>query len=148
MRAIVAARAAILCLACLPAACAPRPDIELQRAILASAVNESAINFTRIVAEDWDRMCVIPPYTRPEIARDATETSWRGFERSGIKMRDDVNLLVFLDGDDVVRSALVGRGADFDVREVTCVSAGSARWIAHPRSRAEPGMFTLTLARD
>lgn len=60
--------------------------------------NGSILNFDRLVEGDWNRMCIITPYTSREEAMKATGLDLERMAEYSIDLRDDVNLWIFAKG--------------------------------------------------
>lgn len=60
--------------------------------------NGSILNFDRLVEGDWNRMCIITPYTSMDEAMKATGLDLERMDDYSIHLRDDVNLWVFAKG--------------------------------------------------
>lgn len=65
--------------------------------------NTATIDFKDIVKEEWDSMFIFPTYTSYETIYDALGFEWDEVYKTGISYRDDITLLVFTNGDKVVR---------------------------------------------
>jgi hypothetical protein len=110
------------------AGCAPERNVAFEDLMLDEQSSGGVVDLANVVAGEWDRACVIQPYTQPDHASEGTGIRWSGFRRSGIKSRDDVSLLVFARGSEAVEGFLVGRQVVFDVRTTTCVSRENAKF--------------------
>lgn len=65
------------------------------KALSLEARNGSILDFDQLVEGDWNRMCIITPYTPLEDAVKATGLNLERMENYSIHYRDDVNLWVF-----------------------------------------------------
>jgi hypothetical protein len=62
------------------------------------------VNIVSLTDFQWDKAYVFPPYTPVEVMRDELGVqSYKDW--SGLGFRDDINLLVFLHGDQIVHYA-------------------------------------------
>lgn len=125
-------------------ACGPDRDPALESILVEAAGTDGAVvDLGASIGGDWDRVCIIRPYTPAETAQDAMGVTWGGVRRSGIEERDDVSLLAFIRGDEVVSSALVGRRPDFAVDGVVCLERDRARFRSVRWPDAGDGSFRL-----
>jgi hypothetical protein len=87
----------------LATSCAPRPDQELGRriSVAVEASDVSVVNVSEVAAFAWDRLFVFPPYTSS--TQIEKELGFRWSESARIESYDTFVLLVFVDGDRVVR---------------------------------------------
>ena len=132
----------IIAVGSVASSCGPRHDQSLENELFETP-DGVAVEMPEIVTEAWDRFCVITPYTPPDYAEEITGVAWSGFRDRG----DAFNLLVFIQHDQLVRSALVTRRVDFDVPEPTCFPAAEANFVAAPRPDS-PGFRLLLPAKD
>jgi hypothetical protein len=66
------------------------------------------VNITSLTDFQWDKAYVFPPYTPVEVMRDELGVqSYKDW--SGLGFRDDINLLVFLHGNQMVHYAEIER---------------------------------------
>ena len=81
--------------------------IDSLRTVLRDPGGLSRFDLNTAATFDWDVVHVFPPYTRPEVIRDAI-----GFDIDdrGIDMFDSFNLFVFTENGGVVLTAAVPRG--------------------------------------
>lgn len=108
-------------------ACGPTRDPGLEREILQTPEG-AVLDLSQLVRREWDRLCIVTPYSTPDRAQQITGATWSGFDRSGIQHRDDVYLLAFIRDMRVIHSALVSRRLDFSVTDITCFPADSAKF--------------------
>ncbi|MDP9350357.1 MAG: hypothetical protein M3P51_02275 [Chloroflexota bacterium] len=59
----------------------------------------------------WSRLYVFPPYSSPGRIEQTLGFSWSGARRSVIKVSDEINLLVFVEGKRVVESVELPRSS-------------------------------------
>lgn len=78
--------------------------------------NKSEISMKSLTTFDWDKAFLFTPYSTQEAIEEELGTDFK--DPSNISMRDDIYLLVFLDGDKVVQYVEIERrGSDFSIRE-------------------------------
>lgn len=65
--------------------------------------NKAEIDFKDIIKEDWESMFIFPAYTSYETIYDALGFEWDEVYKTGISYRDDITLLIFTNGEKVVR---------------------------------------------
>ncbi|MCM3539064.1 hypothetical protein [Priestia endophytica] len=66
------------------------------------------VNIASVTDFQWDKAYVFPPYTPVEVMRDELGVqSYKDW--SGLGFRDDINLLVFLHGDQIAHYAEIDR---------------------------------------
>ena len=59
---------------------------------------------------EWTRLYVFNPYTHPPEVDSLLGFHWNEEEQEDLKMRDDINLLVFVDGKRVLKHIAFPRG--------------------------------------
>jgi uncharacterized protein YxeA len=76
--------------------------------------SKSEINLVSLTKFDWDKAFLITPYSTPEGIKKQLGVDFK--DPSNIDFRDDIYLLVFLNGDKVVQYAEVKRSqSDFSI---------------------------------
>lgn len=85
----------------------------LKNEIAKAADNEKNINLETIFQFDWDKLYFFGPYASPQIIDSTLGLSWENSDKMSIKSRDDINLLVFVKGSEVVEYLELGRYYDF-----------------------------------
>lgn len=76
--------------------------------------NKSEIGIKTLTTFDWDKAFLFTPYSTQEAIEDELGTDFK--DPSNISMRDDIYLLVFLEGNKVVQYVEMERqGSDFSI---------------------------------
>ncbi|RKD25916.1 hypothetical protein BEP19_03020 [Ammoniphilus oxalaticus] len=83
---------------------------QLSKAIKEAQSNQDSIEFKEIADFPWDRMFIFPPYTPVETINEELGVSWSKVGSTGIQNRDDINLIVFVKDNKVVRYLEYPRG--------------------------------------
>lgn len=113
--------------------CDPSDDAIAARIVESVGESTDSIDLGAVVEGEWDRLCIAGPYTSDEHLDELLgRWSWRLASRTGIHMLDSHALLVFLDGKDIMASAMVPlRPADFTPRDGNyCLSRDEAVFTA------------------
>jgi hypothetical protein len=78
--------------------------------------NKSEIVIKSMTTFDWDKAFLFTPYSTQEAIEEELGTDFK--DPSNISTREDIYLLVFLDGDNVVQYVEIDRqGSDFSIGE-------------------------------
>ena len=80
-----------------------RADEKLaERNLVAALKNPNReLALASIGPEDWDRMCVLTPYSTNKNAQATLGFPWNAERRTGIESRDDMYVLAFVNDDQV-----------------------------------------------
>ena len=62
------------------------------------------VDLRTVEAGDWDRVCVLGPYSNDQAATEALGFSWPVESRSSVEENDSISLLLFARGQHVVHS--------------------------------------------
>jgi hypothetical protein len=104
-----------------------------QRLAVAVESATTTIDMTEVAPFDWDRMCVLGPYSGPRQAREVLGFDWAVEDKSDIGSLDTMTLIVFVQGRDVVAYAEHPRGqGDLAALRSRCLERGAARLIHRP----------------
>jgi hypothetical protein len=86
---------------------------------------------------DWDRVCVLGPYSGNETAQIVLGFAWDAEAKTSIALDDGINVLVFTSGKSVVAYSQHPRNkGDFASIASTCSSRQEARLARQPGSWA------------
>jgi hypothetical protein len=132
----------VLTLALLASACS-QSDSALQKAIAgAVAVGDGTVFRMSDLAEfEWDRLHVIPPYTASDEIDRELGFHWPSAQSTGIEQRDDIALLVFVRGAEVVRYVdFPRRDGDFSAVDRPGGFSRKAAIFAVRQEPGEPGL--------
>ena len=89
-------------------------DIENSIYTMVEDKNKSEIDINSLTTFDWDKAYLFTPYSTQEAIEEELGTDFK--DPSNISTRDDIYLLVFLDGDKVVQYVEMERqGSDFSI---------------------------------
>lgn len=104
------------------------PQISNTIAEQVSAAN--AVDFHTFVPGNWDRFCVLGPYSTGETARDTLGFSWPIGSRSSVKSNDGISLLLFVREQQVVHSVDHPRNkGDFAKLSGRCFTSEQAQFV-------------------
>jgi hypothetical protein len=101
------------------------------------------VDLAAAVPGDWDRVCILGPYSRNAAAARALGFEWPAETSSDIASDDGISLLVFARGRSVTAHVDYPRGSgDFSNLAGRCFPRADAKFvqIAHP-ARGWPGLF-------
>jgi hypothetical protein len=84
---------------------------------------------------DWDRFCVLTPYTNNERAEKVLGFKWDAESNTSIASNDGINVLVFIQENKVAAFAEHPRNSgDFSKMKPSCLKRQSARVVRKPDS--------------
>jgi hypothetical protein len=109
-------------------------NTELEKSIqsIIKDKSKSEININSLADFDWDKAFLIMPYSNQESIKDQLGVEFQ--DPSNMESRDDIFLLVFLNGDDVVQYAELNREqSDFSIGEKEYLTPSDA-WISIRRN--------------
>lgn len=87
------------------------------------------IDFDTLTHFDWDNMVILPPYSIPDSVGKRLGFSGKVLEKTGINYRDEINVLVFLNIDKVVRIVEYPRfPGDFSENEIIRIRRENAKF--------------------
>ena len=117
----------------------PRSDISAQIEAQLHADPTGSVDLRRIGPEEWERMCVLTPYTNNEAASNTLGFPWDAEKYTAIEDHDGINVLVFIQDNQVLAYTEHPRNqGDFSRLEPSCVTRdqamvtrekGSSGWI-------------------
>lgn len=91
-------------------------DLENSISSIVEDKNNSVLDIKTLTTFDWDKAFLFTPYSSQEWIEEEIGTNFE--DPSNLSMRDDIYLLVFLQGDKVVQYVEMDRqGADFSIEE-------------------------------
>lgn len=106
--------------------------------ILKQLASEGAVDLQAAVPVEWERVCVLGPYSGNADAARTLGFDWPVEQHARISQRDDISLLLFVRGNDVAAAVEHGRkSGDFSPLSGLCFRRGQARFVA--RAGAEDG---------
>lgn len=79
-----------------------RPEISKQIEAQYASNKDSVIDLSKLGPTSWDRVCVLRPYSDNSYAEKVLGVKWNVWANSSIGTSDSINLLVFLQGNNVV----------------------------------------------
>ena len=90
----------------------------------------TVIDLRSVEAGEWDRVCVLGPYSNDQTAKEALGFGWPVESRSSIQESDGISLLLFARGQHVVRSAEHPRDqGDFSALSGRCFPREEAQFV-------------------
>jgi hypothetical protein len=115
-----------LAIAWLLCACNGSPSVSEQIEGRLSS-EDARLDLTTVGPKDWERVCVLGPYTNNQRAEEILEFHWDSEAQTSISSSDVINVLVFIRGNDVVAYDDVLRSkADFADLDPPCLPRSSA----------------------
>jgi hypothetical protein len=111
-----------------------RPDRDVSARIEAefNANATAPINLALIVPSAWDRVCVLPPYTDNKQAASILGFEWNSDFETSIGGSDGINVLVFIQGSEVVAYTEHRRDkGDFSRMQPRCLKRDRATVFRH-----------------
>jgi hypothetical protein len=110
-------------------ACGSRTEARIAKAVARGP--GAVVNLDTLAPGRWTRLFVLNPYTPPEEVDSLLGFHWDEAQQEGLQMRDDINLLVFVDGAKVTDRIAFRRGqGDFCCFERNASYArASARFV-------------------
>lgn len=123
---MVSVRQLALVLAASLAACSQElPTLDLR-------VIRGEVDLARQVPGDWDRVCLLTPYTSTGVAAEKTGLSMMEVAGLGLENSDHLHILFFMRGEQVFAAYQVPRQqVDFDYTQPTCLDKSDATLKAH-----------------
>ena len=89
-----------------------------------------AVHLRTAAPGDWDRICVLGPYSSDQAVRDALGFNWPAQSRSSIGESDGISLLLFIREQEVVYSVEHPRDkGDFSQLSGRCFSPEQAQFV-------------------
>ncbi len=118
----------LLGMLCLLTACS---DDDISKAITAQLKANAAAPIDLAVVgpkKPWDRVCVLPPYSNNAGARIILGFPWDAEGKTGINSNEGINVLVFVQGQQVVAYTRHHRGnGDFSRLQPKCLPHSDAK---------------------
>jgi len=108
-----------------------------------SASKGQRVDLGSAIEGNWDRVCVLGPYSTDADAAEALGFSWPAEALTDIARNDGISLLVFVREKSVLKFVEHPRGSgDFSNLRGRCFARESAKFvqIAHP-TKGWPGLF-------
>lgn len=113
-------------IASLLCACNGAPDISEQIEDRVKA-DDARLDLATLGPKDWERMCVLGPYTNNQRANEILGFHWDAEGYTSIYSSDAINVLIFMRGNEVVAYDEVLRSkADFADLDPPCVARTTA----------------------
>jgi hypothetical protein len=99
-------------------------------AIAAQLRSTNVVDLRAVGAGDWDRVCVLGPYSGHQAAQETLGFAWPVESRSSIGKNDSISLLLFVQGQQVARSAEHPRDqGDFSGLSGRCFPPEQAQFV-------------------
>ena len=110
------------------------------------ASGSAVIDLTKAVPSDWDRVCVLGPYSTDTIAATTLGFDWKVDMHSSIGSSDSISLIVFEKHGKVVRDIDVPRrDGDFSNLSGRCFPRDHAKFVLKPLA---PGAWPYVVPED
>lgn len=91
--------------------------------------SKGIINLDSVTQRDWDRVCIILPYTTDEYATEILGVDFSVMENSGIAVDEGITLLVLMLDKKVIHYFETPRNnVDFSSLGAGCIPKGSAKF--------------------
>jgi hypothetical protein len=99
--------------------------------------SRDTVDLSTVGPDDWDRVCVLGPYSGNETAQNVLGFDWDAEAKASIALNDGINVLVFTSGKSVVAYSEHPRNkGDFASVASTCSSRQEAKLARKPGSWA------------
>lgn len=99
-------------------------------AIAAQLRSTNVVDLRAVGAGDWDRVCVLGPYSGSQAAQETLGFAWRVESRSSIGENDSISLLLFVQGQQVAHSTEHPRDqGDFSGLSGRCFPPEQAQFV-------------------
>lgn len=109
---------------------------EISSRIQKALAERNEVDLGAVIPGQWERVCVLGPYSNNAAAAKALGFSWDVESRSSIKGNDGISLLLFVQGDKVVDYAEHQRRfGDFSNLSGRCFPRNSARFVQTNKDR-------------
>lgn len=119
--------------------------ISAQIEALLKANPSAPVNLAQIGPSSWERVCVLTPYTNNERAQQVLGVKWDAESRTSIAANDGINVLVFIQDQEIVAYTEYPRGkGDFSKLQPPCLLREQAVVV---REQTSDGWLYLTIAR-
>lgn len=123
-------RLLLLALAFVPLACSQvQTSISQQISAQYHAAASGVVDLGLVGSDEWDRVCVLPPYTTNRRAQEILGLPWDAQSKTSIFSSDAINVLVFMQAQKVVAHVEHPRiDGDFARSEPSCLHRSMARF--------------------
>jgi hypothetical protein len=96
----------------------------------------AVIDLSREMPGDWERVCILGPYSGDEAAAKALGFDWKVDAHSSIRSSDTISLMVLVKGGEVTRDIDVPRrDGDFSGLSGQCFTRASAKFTMKQQSQ-------------
>ncbi len=101
------------------------------------------VDLATAVPGDWDRVCVLGPYSNDALAAQVLGFTWPVEALTEIEHNDGISLLVFVRGETVAKHVEHSRrSGDFSNLTGRCYSQANAKFVHVPEpTKGWPGLF-------
>jgi hypothetical protein len=98
-------------------------------AIRTEVESKKSVDLSAVTSDDWERVCVLGPYSSDQVASETLGFSWPAEARSSIEENDGISLLLFVHGGDIAYAVEHPRDAgDFTNLSGRCFSREDAKF--------------------
>lgn len=116
-------------------ACSRGDDPSISSAIAEQfdRTTDQVVDLSVVGPKEWDRVCILPPYTSREQAEKVLGFNWNSDSKSNIGASDTINVVVFVKENEVVAYTEHPRNkGDFSGITQKCVSRELAKYERVP----------------
>lgn len=108
-----------------------------------SSSESGAVDLSAVVQGDWDRVCVLGPYSNNDKAAQTLGFTWPAETLTDVHQNDGFSVLVFVRGDAVLKHVEHSRGSgDFSNLSGRCFPKDNAKFVQVARPvKGWPGLF-------
>jgi hypothetical protein len=121
---------------CLVACTTGSPEISAQLARQVATPESGPIDLAQLGSPSWQRVCVLTPYTTNQQAELVLGFKWNAEGKTSIASNDGVNVLVFVEGTEVVAYAEHPRDrGDLSGLDPRCLTRSNAKLVRRVGTR-------------
>lgn len=111
----------------------------INRALSAQLAASNAVELSSFGSSDWEKLCVIRPYTNNDAAKALLGFDWDAEGLTGIDMHDSFYVLAFVQGNKVTAHTKMAR----DERELLSLEPACVERSHSLITRSKEGTWTL-----
>jgi hypothetical protein len=108
----------------------------------------SSVSLTTAVPGDWEKVCVLGPYSSNDTAKQTLGFEWNAEAKTSIQTNEGISLLLFVQDKQVVSYVEHPRNhGDFSNLTTQCFPREKAQFIHDPKpTKGWPGLFPKNVA--
>jgi hypothetical protein len=108
----------------------------------------TSVNLTTVVTGNWDKVCVLGPYSNNDSAKRTLGFEWNAESKTSIRTNEGISLLLFVSENKVISYVEHKRSSgDFSNLTTQCFPKEDAQFVHDPKpAKGWPGLFAKNLA--